>query len=110
MTLRGKVAVVTGAASGMGRALCRELAQEGVRLELLDRNAEGLASLEAELRQLGAPYSQSIADVSDHQAVRPCALHFASCRGSFHLARARLLHRRRAASRLNQLNKLWRLP
>jgi short-subunit dehydrogenase len=70
MTLRGKVAVVTGAASGMGRALCLELAQEGVRLGLLDRNAEGLASLTEELRQQGAPCSQAVADVSDRQAVR----------------------------------------
>jgi short-subunit dehydrogenase len=70
MTLRGKVAVITGAASGMGRALCRELAQEGVHLGLLDRNAEGLASLERELRDQGATCSKTAADVSDRQSVR----------------------------------------
>lgn len=70
MTLHGKVAVVTGAASGMGRALCRELAREGVRLGLLDRNGEGLVSLEKELRERGANCYQAVADVSEHQAVR----------------------------------------
>lgn len=70
MTLRGKVAVVTGAASGIGRALCAELAREGVRLGLLDRNAEGLASLENELRKQGAACRLAIADVSDRLAVR----------------------------------------
>ena len=54
MTLHGKVAVVTGAASGMGRALCHELAREGVRLGLLDRNGDGLDSLAEELRTSGA--------------------------------------------------------
>lgn len=70
MTLRGKVAVVTGAASGMGRALCRELANEGVRLGLLDRNADGLATLEVELRERGATCHRAAADVSDRQGVR----------------------------------------
>lgn len=70
MTLHNKVAVVTGAASGMGRALCRELAGEGVRLGLLDRNAEGLASLEEELRKSGIVCCRALADVSDRQAVR----------------------------------------
>ena len=70
MTLRGKVAVVTGAASGMGRALCRELAQEGACLGLLDRDGEGLASLDKELREQGAYCCQAVADVSDRQAVR----------------------------------------
>ncbi len=69
MTLCSKVAVVTGAASGMGRALCHELAREGVRLGLLDRNAEGLASLEGELRKRGVICHQALADVSDRQAV-----------------------------------------
>ena len=70
MTLHGKVAVVTGAASGMGRALCHELAREGVRLGLLDRNAAALASLEEELQMRGTPCVRAVADVSDRQAVR----------------------------------------
>jgi short-subunit dehydrogenase len=70
MTLRGRVAIITGAASGMGRALCHELAHEGVRLGLLDRNADGLASLEDELRAGGATCSRATADVSDRSALR----------------------------------------
>jgi short-subunit dehydrogenase len=70
MTLHGKVAVVTGAASGMGRALCRELAREGVRLGLLDRDAKGLASLAEELRVRGVLCARATADVSDRPAVR----------------------------------------
>jgi short-subunit dehydrogenase len=70
MTLHGKVAVVTGAASGMGRALCWELAREGVRLGILDRSAEGLASLQEELRKQGASCCLAVADVSERQAVR----------------------------------------
>ncbi|MHB1422617.1 MAG: SDR family NAD(P)-dependent oxidoreductase [Gemmataceae bacterium] len=69
MTLRGKVAVVTGAASGMGRALCHELAREGVRLGLLDRDAQGLASLSQELRASGTACVSATADVSDRPAV-----------------------------------------
>jgi short-subunit dehydrogenase len=70
MTLRGKVAVVTGAASGMGRALCHELANEGMCLGLIDRNADGLASLELELLDRGSFCGQAVADVSDRQASR----------------------------------------
>jgi short-subunit dehydrogenase len=70
MTLHGKVAFVTGAASGMGRALCHELAHEGVRLGLLDRNAEGLACLETELKKAGATCRLAVADVSDRPSVR----------------------------------------
>jgi NADP-dependent 3-hydroxy acid dehydrogenase YdfG len=66
MHLKDQVAVVTGAASGMGRALCRELHRAGVRLGLLDRNAEGLAALADELR----PCASAVADVRDRQAVR----------------------------------------
>jgi short-subunit dehydrogenase len=70
MTLHGKVAVVTGAASGMGRALCHELARAGVRLGLLDRNAGGLDSLAEELHAGGTVCARAAADVSDRQAVR----------------------------------------
>lgn len=41
--LRNKVAVITGAGSGIGRALAIALAAEGTRLALSDINAESLA-------------------------------------------------------------------
>ena len=44
----GKVGVVTGAASGLGRATARGLAAEGARLLLLDRDAAGLEATRAE--------------------------------------------------------------
>ncbi len=40
MRLDGRVAVVTGGAQGIGRACCEELAREGARVAMLDRNAE----------------------------------------------------------------------
>jgi NAD(P)-dependent dehydrogenase (short-subunit alcohol dehydrogenase family) len=45
--LEGKVAVVTGAASGIGRALATALAAEGCSLALADRNVEGLKATAA---------------------------------------------------------------
>jgi short-subunit dehydrogenase len=70
MRLRGQVAVVTGAASGMGRALCRELARAGTRLGLLDRNADGLSALAGELTAAGTRCATAVVDVRDRAAVR----------------------------------------
>ena len=41
MSLEGKVAVVTGGASGIGRAICLQLAQDGAAISVWDLNAEG---------------------------------------------------------------------
>ena len=85
MTLRDKIAVVTGAASGMGRALCRELANEGVRLGLLDRDSDGLASLETELLQKGVLYSIAVVDTTDRFGVREAMQKVAAALGPIEL-------------------------
>jgi 3-oxoacyl-[acyl-carrier protein] reductase len=53
-TIRGKRALVTGAASGIGRAIALALAREGAELYLLDIDGAKLAGVAAEARQLGA--------------------------------------------------------
>lgn len=51
--LRDRVAVVTGAARGLGRSAARAVGQHGARVVLFDRLASELAETEAELRQAG---------------------------------------------------------
>ena len=56
--LRGRVAVVTGAASGIGRALCRRFSAEGMRVVMADVEA---AALEDARRELAASGGEAIA-------------------------------------------------
>ena len=69
----GKIALVTGAASGLGKAVARGLVAGGGRVTLLDRDAEGLASLAAEL----AGATTAVCDVADEASVEAAfrALH-----------------------------------
>ncbi|MBD3785108.1 MAG: SDR family NAD(P)-dependent oxidoreductase, partial [Micrococcales bacterium] len=46
--LDGRTALVTGAASGIGAAVARALAGAGARVHAVDRDAEGLAGVEAD--------------------------------------------------------------
>lgn len=69
----GKVAVVTGAGSGIGRALALELARRGARLAVSDLREEGLAETERRLEALGAQLHSQTLDVSDRQAVHEYA-------------------------------------
>ena len=47
--MRDRVVLVTGAAGGIGRALCRRFAERGATLAMLDRDQAGLEELVAEL-------------------------------------------------------------
>jgi len=69
MAARERVAVVTGAASGMGLAIARRLAAAGDRVALLDLQAQEALRAAEELREAGAQAIGVAADVSDRGAV-----------------------------------------
>ncbi|MCS3843767.1 SDR family oxidoreductase [Microbacterium sp. AK031] len=75
LTLAGNTTVITGAASGMGAELARGLAASGVRLALLDHNAQALASVAADLpgtTDAGA-VTTHVVDLRDDDAVASTA-------------------------------------
>lgn len=65
----GRVAVVTGAASGMGVAIARHLAARGHRVGLLDLQGEAVRAAAQDLRETGATAIAAAADVTDRSAV-----------------------------------------
>jgi NAD(P)-dependent dehydrogenase (short-subunit alcohol dehydrogenase family) len=67
--LTGKVCVVTGAGSGIGRGLALELATRGGRLAISDINAETLAATETAVRARGAEVESYVLDVACREAV-----------------------------------------
>ncbi|WP_020660436.1 SDR family NAD(P)-dependent oxidoreductase [Amycolatopsis benzoatilytica] len=62
--LNGQVAVVTGAASGLGRAIAETFAEEGAEVALLDRDGAAAAEAAAKLRANGASALDIRVDVS----------------------------------------------
>jgi 3-oxoacyl-[acyl-carrier protein] reductase len=68
MRLQGQIALITGAAQGIGLATARKFAAEGASLVLCDRNPATLEPVAAELRAAGAPVLAQALDVSDRAA------------------------------------------
>ena len=69
MGTMNRVAVVTGAASGMGLAIARQLASRGNRVGLLDLQADAALRAAEDLRAKGAAAVAAAADVTDRSAV-----------------------------------------
>ncbi len=77
---RGKVAVVTGASSGIGAATAERLAREGLRVVLIARREDRLEELAAKIRASGGEASVLIADLSnEEECVRALAEVQARC-------------------------------
>jgi NAD(P)-dependent dehydrogenase (short-subunit alcohol dehydrogenase family) len=69
-SLAGRVAVVSGAAQGLGRATALAVAQHGADVVLVDRNQAGAEATSAELQSLGRRTLVASTDVSDPNAIR----------------------------------------
>ncbi len=63
--LEGRVAVVTGAAQGLGRAIAEELDNAGARLALVDIDEQELQKAQAELNGRGADVATFVVDLAD---------------------------------------------
>src|SRR3990170_2052388 len=81
----GKVAVVTGAASGMGRAFAERFAQEGMKVVLADIEEEPLEKAVLELRRKEFEVLGVVTDVSKPEAVENLARRAIDAYGKVHL-------------------------
>ncbi len=70
MELEGKVAIVTGAANGIGRSICHLFAKEGARLALVDMDQEALDRAVRDLQGQGTSAIGIAADVSEERDVK----------------------------------------
>jgi len=83
--LEGRVAVVTGGASGVGRALGARFARAGMRVVLADVEKSALDATVAALRAQGGDVSGFVTDVSDFASVASLARHCFETHGAVHL-------------------------
>jgi NAD(P)-dependent dehydrogenase (short-subunit alcohol dehydrogenase family) len=67
--LKGKIAIISGGATGMGGAASRLFAQEGAKVAIIDRNGDAAAQTVADIRAAGGIADHWVADVADETAV-----------------------------------------
>ncbi len=70
MTLKDRVALITGASQGIGRATALLFAERGARVVLAARSADKLAAVEVEIKQAGGESLAVTLDVSDEEQVK----------------------------------------
>ena len=83
--LSNRVAVITGAASGIGRQMARRLAKKGMRLMLADRDQARLAELTHELAEGGVQVVAQVVDVSEADHLKTLAARTYEVFGAAHI-------------------------
>lgn len=73
MRLDGKLALVTGAGSGLGAEIAKGLSAAGAEVILADRTAEGLAEVARQIAASGGTARQAVVDVTDRAAIEAIA-------------------------------------
>ena len=81
----GRVAVVTGAASGIGRAMADRFAREGMRIVLADIEQSALDQAQSEMRAAGSDVVGVRTDVSDSAQVKALADRAIEAFGAVHI-------------------------
>jgi NAD(P)-dependent dehydrogenase (short-subunit alcohol dehydrogenase family) len=69
ISLKGRTVIVTGAGTGLGRAVTLALAKEGAKLAICGRRAHLLHEVEAQARRMGSEVLVCCMDISEHAAV-----------------------------------------
>jgi NAD(P)-dependent dehydrogenase (short-subunit alcohol dehydrogenase family) len=83
--LKGKVAVITGGASGIGRAMAERFSEAGVQLALVDIDSTSLEETAESIRKTGVEVFTRITDVSDGDAVSEVAASVVDHFGRVHI-------------------------
>ncbi|MCS4505535.1 Diacetyl reductase [(S)-acetoin forming] [wastewater metagenome] len=83
MSVEGKVALVTGAAQGIGLGIAKRLAKDGFSIALVDLKEDKLAGAAREVEALGAKTTTFAADVGDRDAVYAAVDHAEEALGGF---------------------------
>ncbi|MFN8488412.1 MAG: SDR family oxidoreductase [Caldilineaceae bacterium] len=73
MNLENATAIVTGASTGIGRAIAKAIAAKGGRVGLVGRNLHGLEQTQAEISALGGESHIFVADLQDEEAITKLA-------------------------------------
>ncbi len=78
MRLAGRIAIITGAAQGIGAAIAREFAREGASVAALDLKKTGVEEVCQEIRAAGGMASPYVLDITDQAVYQNCVERIAS--------------------------------
>lgn len=84
-SLEGRVALVTGASQGIGKAIALELAKAGATVALAARNEAKLAEVQAEIEAAGGKAESFALDVNNEEAIKATAKDIVAKLGAVHI-------------------------